>query len=178
MFVNDFVALDRPALAVVDGFMRLQPALGPMVLAAWQADQDLWAQLGLAEPDYVPHWPIQVEIGSPRMRPDAVVIALHWRTGDSEHRVALEADLEIAAYGSNVTHLHLLGRYAFPPSVQRWSAEANRAHRATIAAIRRLLQMMADELTEIVDAAALESADESEPGERARAIRSAEADAR
>ena len=155
MFVHDFVALDRPALAVVDGFVRLQPSLGPIVLAAWHADRDLWTQLGLAEPDYVPHWPIQVVVGSPRVRPDAVVIPLQWRTGDADHRVALEADLEIAAYGTNVTHLHLLGRYAFPPSIERWSAEASRAHRATVSAIRRFLQMMADELTQIVDAAAM-----------------------
>ena len=73
MFVHDFVAVDRPALDVVDAFARLQPSLGPLVLAAWNADRDLWTRLGMAYPHYAPSWPIHVEIGRPRVRPDAVV---------------------------------------------------------------------------------------------------------
>ena len=149
MFVHDFVSVNRPALAVVDGFVRLQPSLGPMVLAAWNADSDLWSRLGVAHPVYAPSWPIHVEVGPPRVRPDAVVIPLQWRSGDAEHRVALEADLEIAAFGSNVTHLHLLGRYALPPSIERWSAESSRAHRATVSAVRRFLQMVAEQLDDV-----------------------------
>ena len=152
MFVHDFVSVDRPALAVVDGFTRLQPSLGSIVLAAWNADRDLWARLGVTYPDYAPSWPIHLEIGRPRVRPDAVVIPLRWYSGDDAHRVALEADLEIAAFGSNVTHLHLLGRYAFPPTIERWSAEASRAHRATVSAVRRFLQMVAEELLDTVEA--------------------------
>jgi len=157
MFVHDFVSVDRPALAVVDGFARLQPSLGPIVLAAWDADRDLWARLGMAHPDYAPSWPIHTEIGQPRVRPDAVVIPIRWWSGDEDHLVALEADLEIAAFGSNVTHLHLLGRYAFPPSVERWSAEASRAHRATVSAVRRFLQMVAEQLTDICEPGPSES---------------------
>lgn len=150
MFVHDFVAVERPALAVVDGFSRLQPSLGPIVLAAWNADRDLWARLGMTYPEYAPSWPIHVEIGPPRVRPDAVVIPIMWCSGTAQTRVALEADLEIAAFGSDVTHLHLLGRYAFPPSLDRWSAEASRAHRATVSAVRRFLQMVAEELTILI----------------------------
>ena len=80
---------------------------------------------------------------------DAVVIPLRWRSGDAEHCLALEADLEIAAFGSNVTHLHLLGRYALPPSIERWSAESSRAHRATVSAVRRFLQMVAEQLDDV-----------------------------
>ncbi len=151
MFVHDFVAVERPALAVVNGFSRLQPSLGPLVLAAWNADRDLWNRLGLAYPDYAPSWPLHVEIGRPRVRPDAVVIPLMWSSGSEDRRVALEADLEIAAFGADVTHLHLLGRYAFPPTMDRWSAEASRAHRATVSAVRRFLQMVAEQLTELAE---------------------------
>jgi hypothetical protein len=150
MFVHDFVAVERPALAVVDGFSRLQPSLGPIVLAAWNADRDLWTRLGMAYPEYAPSWPIHVEVGQARVRPDAVVIPLMWCSGAAQSRVALEADMEIAAFGGDLTHLHLLGRYAFPPSLDRWSAEASRAHRATVSAVRRFLQMMAEELTLLV----------------------------
>ncbi len=153
MFVHDFVSVERPALAVVDGFTRLQPSLGPIVLAAWNADRDLWSRLGVAYPAYAPSWPVHIEIGRARVRPDAVVIPLCWYSGDGDQRVALEADLEIAAFGSDVTHLHLLGRYAFPPSVERWSAEASRAHRATVSAVRRFLQMVAEQLLDSVEPA-------------------------
>jgi hypothetical protein len=152
MFVHDFVAVERPALAVVDGFSRLQPSLGPLVLAAWDADRDLWARLGIAYPDYAPSWPVRVEIGPARVRPDAVVIPILWSSGSDLTRVALEADLEIAAFSTNLTHLHLLGRYAFPPGIDRWSAEASRAHRATVSAVRRFLQMVAEQLSEMIPA--------------------------
>jgi len=152
VFVHDFVAVERPAIAVVDGFSRLQPSLGPLVLAAWDADRDLWTRLGIAYPDYAPSWPVCVEVGQARVRPDAVVIPILWSSGSDLTRVALEADLEIAAFSTNVTHLHLLGRYAFPPGIDRWSAEASRAHRATVSAVRRLLQMVAEQLSEMIPA--------------------------
>jgi hypothetical protein len=165
MFVHDFVAVDRPAIAVVDGFSRLQPSLGPLVLAAWDADRDLWTRLGLAYPDYAPRWPVRVEIGPARVRPDAVVIPILWSSGSDLTRVTLEADLEIAAFSANVTHLHLLGRYAFPPGVDRWSAEASRAHRATVSAIRRFLQMVAEQLSEMIPEPAPTGDDSSDAAE-------------
>jgi hypothetical protein len=148
MFVHDFVSIDRPAMEVVESFVRLEPLLGPIVLAAWNADRELWTRLGVAYPDSAPRWPVHVQVGAARVRPDAVVIPLQWSSGDGAHRVALEADLEIVAFGNDVTHLHLLGRYAFPSTVPRWSAEASRAHRATVSAVRHFLQMVAEQLSE------------------------------
>jgi hypothetical protein len=144
MFVHDFVSVNRPAIEVLDEFFRLEPTLGPTVLAAWNVDRELWSRTG--DTWYLPTWPVHIEVGEARVRPDAVVIPLRWHSGESDRPIALEADLEIAAFGAGVTHLHLLGRYAFGAGIAHWAAETSQAHRAMVVAVRRFLQLLADQI--------------------------------
>jgi hypothetical protein len=148
MFVHDFVHVDRTHALAVEAFATaVVPRLGELVLQAWSADLEGWSSAGIDRRDVVPDRPAAATVGATRRRDESVIVPVHWPWTSARWFPELDADLEIAPLGLTHTDLQLQGWLRFPPSVPRWSAEERVADRLTAAALRRLLLLVATELT-------------------------------
>ena len=152
MFIHDFVPIGRPLDAVVDEFgPRVDPWLATMVARAWATDRSAWEAIGLRAADITPPPTVAVRLGPVRVAPGRVIVPVSWPGGPARCFPALDADLEIAEAGPYRTHLQLMGRYSLPLGVDPWSREGSLAHRATVAAVRRLLELLAARLEHDLD---------------------------
>ncbi len=153
MFLHDFVHVDRPLDAVLDVLPdAIDPWLRSMVAAAWQIDREEWVRAGLRRADLTPSHDFHVELGSPRIRVDGMVVPIAWRATGARLVPDVEADLEIARCGANRCDLQIMGRYELPPDATRTAAETSLAHRMVVNAVRRFLELLATRLRETVEA--------------------------
>ncbi len=113
-----------------------------LIADAWEIDAPVWTAAGLDERDLHPTRPIPVTIDGPRFRSNSAVVHLSWTTQGARLVPSMDCDLELAARGPTLTDLQLMGRYRFGDSPPRSVAESSLAHRATVTAIRRLLDAM------------------------------------
>jgi hypothetical protein len=147
MFVHDFVRLSLPYDEVLVRFgAKLDPWLGMLVASAWRHDLDTWTAIGVAEKDLSPPTVVSVRLGIPRQRDGQTIVPITWPPGHGRFVSGLDADLEIVACGPDKTDVQLLGRYEFTDGVERWSAEASLAHRIAVTAVRRFLELLAQQL--------------------------------
>ena len=150
MFVHDFVAIPRPVAGALAG---LTDVLGrdpeSLVADAWAADAAVWTAAGLSEHDLRPNRPIPIDISPPRFRENGAVLHLSWITEGARLVPAVDADLELAARGPGLSDLQLMGRYRFVDTPPRSAAESSLAHRATVTAIRRLLDSMSHAIQQV-----------------------------
>ena len=147
MFVHDFVHVDRPLADIVGRFGPLaDPWLGALVVAAWADIREEWAAAGVDPTELIVSSGLRVSLGMPRFRDDGLIIPITWPPGERRFVPGIEADLELASFGPRRTHVQLLGRYRFPPGIDRWSREGSVAHRITVAGVRRFLQLLAGQL--------------------------------
>lgn len=143
MFVHDFVLVPRPVAGALAGLTEvLAHQSEALVAEAWAADAAVWTAAGLDERDLHPRRPIPVDISGPRFRENGVVLHLSWTTEGARLVPAVDCDLELAARGPSLSDLQLMGRYHFVDAPPRSAAETSLAHRATVTAIRRLLDSM------------------------------------
>lgn len=120
--------------------------IADLICAAWREDAEMVRNAGVlaalpAEPGGV-----DVHIGVPRFRADAVVLPLRWAPRPPGWLPLLDADLEIASFGDRRTHVHLLGRYELPLGVSRLSSDASVVQRMTVALVRQVLAGISDGL--------------------------------
>ncbi|MCB0997556.1 MAG: hypothetical protein KDB21_20840 [Acidimicrobiales bacterium] len=147
MFVHDFVHVDRPLGAIVGHFGPLaDPWLGALVVAAWNDISEDWAAAGIDPTELAVGAGLRVKLGLPRFRDDGLIVPISWPPGDRRFVPGLEADLELASFGPDRTHIQLLGRYRFPAGVDRFTREGSLAHRITVAGVRRFLELLANQL--------------------------------
>ncbi len=118
-----------------------------LVHDAWAADTEVWTSAGLAAEDLDPSSRFEVTIGPPRVRLDAAVLHFGWTVAGARLIPSLDADLELAARGSDLCDLQLLGRYRFGTDPPRTPNETSLAHRAVVSAVRRLLISVANEIS-------------------------------
>lgn len=140
MFVHDFVTIPLPlarAMAEVSDLLLARRA--ELVRDAWAADAEIWIDAGLTASDLDPQAHFDISLGVPRVRFDAAVIHFSWDVTGARLIPSLDADIELAARGTQLTDLQLLGRYRFPIESPRTAIETSIAHRAVVAAVRRLL---------------------------------------
>lgn len=141
--MHDFVAIPCPVAGALAGLTELLAHdTGRMVAEAWRADAPVWASAGLDERDLEPRQPIPVTITGPRFRENGAVVHLSWTTHGARLVPSVDADLELASRGPSLSDLQLMGRYRFDEAPPRSAAESSLAHRATVTAIRRLLDAM------------------------------------
>lgn len=145
LFVNDFVAVDVSVDTAIQLFGGLAtPALvRDFVLEAWRAEiAALDSALAVFGSHREPY--LEVELGPARWRRDAVVVPLRWWADSGEWVPPLEADLELASFGPDRTHLHVLGRSRLPigesPQSQAWSLH----QRFTVALVRHVLRLLSE----------------------------------
>ncbi len=145
MFVHDFVTIPLPmasALSAVSQVLQHQSEL--LVRQAWAADTAVWTAAGLSPEDLDPGADFHVEVGPPRVRLDAAVLDFCWTVTGARLIPSLDADLELAARGTELSDLQLLGRYRFEAGPPRTPDETSLAHRAVVSAVRRFLTSVAD----------------------------------
>lgn len=148
LFIHDFTRIDLSFGAVVGAFTHfVEPKLlGRLVLEAWRAEL---AEVGRE----IRHRPaatdtsgVEVIVGQMRTRDDSVIIPILWRSATNEWVPPLQADLEVASFGPNRSHLHLLGLSALPDGVAACSHRASLEHRLTVAVTRHFLASLASVL--------------------------------
>lgn len=139
MFVHDFVAVPSPVDDMVRAFSAdvTETTLADMVRTAWNNDAPILAASGVASLPDVSVTAVEVELGGHRLRHDAAIVSLRW-TGDG-WLPTLDADVEVVAFGHACTHLHLMGRYELPRSVDRSSPAGSLVQRLMDVVVRRFL---------------------------------------
>ncbi len=144
-FVHDFVGVDLPLAMVVntlDHSLR-EDLIDRLVTEAWLTEVRALDAAG-SRTGQRPRPRLDVLIGPPRVRADATVVPVSWRSLDDTEVPPLDADLEFAMFGPNRTHLHLYGSSAVPPLVEPSSQEASLRRRLGVAVVRRVLTMLRD----------------------------------
>lgn len=154
MFVHDFVPVELPFDAVVGAFTYfVSPQLIAMLVAeAWTSElAEVGRHLDSAQPSGATP-SVMAHLGTVRIRKGAVVVPLSWRTEREPWVPSLEADLEIARFGVDRTHLHVMGLSDLAPGTLPCTERASLDHRLTVALVRNVLvslaQMLGHELVE------------------------------
>jgi hypothetical protein len=145
MFVHDFTSVPIP----VDDAIRLftgtaTSTIGDIVATAWNAEApilDAVCQTGLSS-SATATAPVTVIVHGHRLRRNAAVAGVKW--AGSGWLPDLDADLELVGFGHDTTHLHLLGRYEFPPYVQRDSEAGSLIQRLMVLVVRNVLVDLGD----------------------------------
>ncbi|MGI9621198.1 MAG: hypothetical protein ACR2PK_00070 [Acidimicrobiales bacterium] len=145
MFVHDFVAVGRPVDSTVIRFSSLLDShLASMVRHSWNANAPVVCATADKAVHNVSAGTVQVERRGQHLRQDALITNVRW-SGDG-WLPALDADLEVVAFGSECTHLHLMGRYELPAEIDRFSPLGSLVQRAMVMAVRGFLIGLGDEL--------------------------------
>jgi hypothetical protein len=147
VFVHDFVAIPRPVDGALAGLTDvLAGDLGRLVAEAWAADTAVWTAAGLDVADLEPSRPIPLTVDGPRSRDAGAVVHLSWTSEGARLVPSVDCDLELIARGPALSDLQIMGRYRFGDLPPRSAAETSIAHRATVTAIRRLLDALSTEI--------------------------------
>jgi len=142
-FVHDFATVQMPVESAVDAFTaRAHPtALAPLVLSAWEMDVGLLVTSCRGTHDTITATAVQVELNLRRSRTDAVIVNIKWR--GNGWLPALDADLELVEFGRDRTHIHLMGRYELPSTVERHSNTGSLIQRIMVVVVRSFLHDLA-----------------------------------
>lgn len=147
IFIHDFAPVLLDWLSAVGGFVALlnPAALTELVVEAWNAEAEAAAGHGLplarCRPDQ-----LAVQVGEVRHRVDAAIIPIAW-SGVGVWVSPLEADVEVARFGTDRLHVHILGRSHLPLSAPPHTAAASLHQRLTVAVVRHVLAGMVDRVT-------------------------------
>ncbi|MGF1599389.1 MAG: hypothetical protein ACFCVK_21160 [Acidimicrobiales bacterium] len=147
LFIHDFVRVDLPYDAVVGAFTHFvgPEIIGQLVTEAWRSEL---AEAGRAlTPEEAPVPPassVEVRFGAHRARRGALIIPITWHADADQWLPALQADLEVAAFGPDRTHLHVLGLSFLPPGSQPYTDRASLDHRLAVALVRHVLASLAE----------------------------------
>lgn len=151
--IHDFVRIDLPFDAVVAAFAH---SVGPDLLCdivnrAWTEEvaevgrRDALRIEPLTHDHGVCAW-----LGPYRSRLDTVIVPISWRSESGPWMPPLDADLEIVGFGSDRTHLHVLGRSSLPPSAVPFTERASLNHRLAVALVRHVLCDLVEHLVDDV----------------------------
>ncbi len=136
MFVHDFVVVERPyRVAAGDITPILQLDLARFVANAWRSCSDV-----APGREVVP--PPTVLIGPNRQRIDAIVYPVAWPRQESCHLPGVEFDIELSELDDRRCDRHALGSYDVTPFGLLTPAQTRRIHRATVVALRSVLEMI------------------------------------
>lgn len=148
--IHDFVRVNLPFDAVVGAFAHFvtPDLIGRLVIEAWidESSEIVNAIAGTVEPSG--RHQVEVTLGGGRGRRDAVILPIAWTATGGRWIPPLEADLEIVEFGSNRTHLHVLGLSQMRPETLQFSDRASLEHRLAIAVVRHFLFSLAQLITQ------------------------------
>ncbi len=149
LFIHDFVPVELPFDAVVGAFTYfVSPELISMLVTRAWASELLEAGNVLESGPPNDEEPIVVaQLGAVRVRRGAVVVPFSWRAEFDGWVPSLQADLEIAGFGPERTHLHVMGLSQLAPGSQPCTERASLDHRLAVALVRSVLVSLAGVLT-------------------------------
>ncbi len=143
MFVHDFTSLSAPVDDAIRRFAGTDTrTIGHIVANTWNAEAPILDALCDPTAPTAATTAVTVVVHSHRLRRNAAVATLKWI--GSGWLPALDADLELVGFGHDTTHLHLMGRYEFPPCVDRDSEEGSLLQRMMVLVVRNVLIDLAD----------------------------------
>lgn len=148
LFIHDFVKVDLPYDAVVAAFTYfVSPALiSQLAVEAWRCES---AEVGrvlasVSENDGAADTTVEAKLGPIRARDGALALSLSWRADSGGWLPGLDADLEIAGFGPDRAHLHVLGLSQLPPGIAPCTDRASLDHRLTVAFVRHVIASLAE----------------------------------
>jgi hypothetical protein len=141
VFVQASTQIDRPLARSTAAFEdAVLPALAALVRDSWRTPE---ADASDSDGNATTFPAVSVTVGPRRHRHDGVVYALTWPGVEAFGLPEFDADIELAPFGADRTHLEMEGRCRYL-GVEPWSIEERRMHRMTTAALQRLLHRMSD----------------------------------
>ncbi len=153
LFVHDFVPVDLPYGTVVGAFAtHVSPDLvANLAIEAWRVQAGAVGEtLGVIDLETTASTSVAVTLGPHRTRRAALVVPISWQRTSVPWMPPLEADIEVVAYGTDRTHLHLLGRSELSPWTWPSTDQASLEHRLAVAMIRHLLVRLAESIAESI----------------------------
>ncbi|MEL7155578.1 MAG: hypothetical protein AAFN30_03155 [Actinomycetota bacterium] len=146
IFIHDFVPVALAWAQVTDRFTATisPPVLTNLVIEAWNAEAERAAAHGL-DVRTCTGAQVAVRVGRARRRADAVVVPIAW-DGIDVWITPLEADVEIAGFGPDRLHVHLLGRSRLPATVAPCTTAASLHQRLAVAVVRHVLARLVEEV--------------------------------
>ena len=141
MFIQDFQVVSRPyeeVIARVGAGTEL--LLGAALDSAREEGARLWRKVGPTNLPAALSRTVEIHPGPIRVHGASVLVAFSWETrGSSSLLPALDADLEIAPFGSGQTRVTLQGRYKPPLGWLGWRADQLLLHRVAESTARAFL---------------------------------------
>lgn len=119
--------------------------LSEQIVASWVRDAEDVRRAGVVWTLPAPPVTVLVELGTPRFRADAVIVPIRWRAASPGWLPQVDAELEIAGFGHERTHVHLVGRYDLPMGTSSSSTDASLVHRLAVALVRQVLVSISEE---------------------------------
>ncbi len=165
LFVHDLVRVELPYDAVAGAFLHFVTPefLSSLVVEAWRVESEA-ARTALArspaasEPgpqsraspsnpsEPGPRRQVEAVVGTLRARNDGIVVSIAWHPAEGAWVPPITGDLEIAAFGPDSSHLHVVGLSRLPPGVTSTTGQASLNHRLTVALVRHVLGLLASRL--------------------------------
>ena len=142
MFVQDFKTLAVPYDDVAQHFRDdIDPLLHAAIASTRKAGEQILIRVG---PE---GWPealaktVEIHPGPIRPHGDGLLVAFWWEaTGDASLFPRLDADIEVAPFGTNQTAISLQGRYDPPAGALGRMADQVLLHRIAESTIRAFLE--------------------------------------
>lgn len=146
IFIHDFIPVALAWAEATDRFTAIlsAPVLTDLVLEAWNAEAERAAHQGF-DVARCTGSQVAVRVGRVRRRADAVIIPIGW-DGIDVWISPLEADVEIAGFGPDRLHVHLLGRSRLPADVAPCTTSASFHQRLAVAVVRHVLARLVEEV--------------------------------
>jgi hypothetical protein len=142
-FVHDFVYVRAPLETVKHRVVSSEEWMSTLAARAYEDGERLRLRLGPGGVGLSKR--VEMTLGSPIARQDAVVIPLRWEaTGAPGLFPVMEADLEIAPFGPDVTQVSFSGRYEPPLGAIGHAADQLLLHHVAEACVRSFLRRLGD----------------------------------
>lgn len=153
MFVRYFAELSFPLPAVEEALLR---APGDWVPGAARHAEDLGEHL-LIEVGFGPEGrrlakQVLIELRDPIRFPSRTILPISWRAADKESLYPkLEADIEVAAIGTNMTQLSVSARYQPPLGVVGRAIDKTLLHRVAEATVKDFVDRATEKIISLLE---------------------------
>ena len=152
MLIHDFIHIDAAAESVAGLVESGAEWLAPLAADAYQDGQTHLLRAGPGEGRPLSKR-VRMTLGQVRKRQDSVVVPIHWEaTGITGLFPVLDAELEFAPVGADITELNLWGTY--DPPLDGFGVRLDQMifHRVAEATVRSFLGRLADSIRACVPA--------------------------
>ena len=148
MFVRYFAELPFPLATVEEALLRAPDEWLPgLAEHAEELGHDLLVEVGFGSEGRRVARSVVIELGEPMRFPSRTVLPMTWKAASGESLFpTLEADLEVAVLGSNLTQLSMSARYKPPLGPVGRAIDKTLLHRVAEASIKDFVDRVADRL--------------------------------